>query len=527
MAATSPKSVGEARHHKVVSNIFSNWGSNIVGAVGGFLLAPVMVHRLGDAGYGFWAFGMQLSTYLSLMDLGLRSSVVRFLTHHHTRGERDQINGVVSVAVVLLSSLAILCVIVSVFAAAFLPHMIKIPPQMLTAAKWTVLLISWTVALTFPGALFTGAIASLSRYDLLNVRYTVTIIVRCLLTWLVLVRGGRIVAIALVWFMVSAVSLACDFVMANRLYGGFEFRLDRHSYKPIAKKLFAFSVYAFLVGISARLVLWSDNVVIAIILGPIAVTLYAIGANLLDIARGALNAITMVFVPLATSYDAKGDMAALRRLLVRGSRMGLLVILPGLLAFFVVGRDFIGLWMGARYEAVAGTVTILLSVAVLFAPLQATSNQILYGMNRHQLYARITIIEALVNLGLSIFLAYRIGVVGVAWGTMVPAVIVEGIFVPVYTARQVQQSIGGLYWQAWIKPLLLGSPYMLWLIVLHRAGWTNSWHGFVAAIISGLLIYLGITWFLGLSEQDRQMLRQRIRSSMSLPVQESSYETSR
>jgi O-antigen/teichoic acid export membrane protein len=518
VAAASTRPVSAARHHKLVSNIFSNWATTVVTAICGFLLAPVMVHRLGDAGYGIWAFGMQLTTYLSVLDFGVRSSVARFLTYHHTRDEKDKINGVVSVALVILGGLAALCVIVSLFVAGFLNRMIKIPPGMLHQSQWTILLVSGMVAVSLPGAVFSGAIASLSRYDLLNLRYTSALAVRAVVTWVVLIKGGGILAIAVVWLAVAVVCSVIDAAIANALYGGFELKLDWQEYRPLARSLFAFSFYAFLLGISSRLVLWSDNVVVAMILGPVAVTFYAIGGNLVDLSRATLNSMTTVLVPLATSYEAKGDSSALKQLLVRGSRMGLLVLLPVVIAFLIVGRDFISLWMGPRYVLVAGTVLVLLSVPVLFAPLQATSNQILFGMNRHQTYACIAIVEAIVNLGLSIVLARKLGVVGVAWGTMVPAVIIEGFIVPLYTARVLKQPAGTLYWQSWIRPVVLSLPYGAWLLLLHRAGWTSSWAGFVATIASGLVVYAITLWLVTLSREEKQLLVRRVKELLPAPM---------
>lgn len=519
MAAPSgSRPLTEARHHKLVSNIFSNWATNIVGAICGFLLAPVMVHRLGDAGYGIWAFGMQLTTYLSMLDFGVRSSVSRFLTYHHTRGEKDKINGVISVALVILGSLAGLCILASFAVAAFLNRMIKIPPGLLHQSQWMILLVSGMVAVSLPGATFSGAMASLSRYDLLNVRYMSALVVRTFVTWIVLVRGGGILAVAVVWLAVAVASAAIDAVMANRLYRGFQINFDAREFRPVAKSLFAFSFYAFLIGISFRLVLWSDNVVIAVILGPVAVTFYAIGGNLVDLARGTLSSMTAVFVPLATSYEAKGDSSGLKQLLVRGSRIGLLVLLPVILAFLVVGKDFIGLWMGPRYVLVAGTVLVILSIPVLCAPLQATSNQILYGMNRHQIYAGIALGEAAVNLALSIVLARKLGVIGVAWGTMIPAVISEGIIVPLYTARILKQSAWALYWHSWIRPVVLSLPYGAWLLLLHRAGWTQSWAGFVAAIVSGLIVYGATVWFVTLSRDEKQALVRRMKELVPSPM---------
>jgi O-antigen/teichoic acid export membrane protein len=191
--------------------------------------------------------------------------------------------------------------------------------------------------------------------------------------------------------------------------------------------------------------------------------------------------------------------------------MGLVITLPVITAFFIIGKDFIGLWMGPRYVSVAGAVLIFLSVPLLFAALQATSNQILYGMSRHQLYAWIVLTEALINLGLSIFLAYKVGVIGVAIGTMIPAIIFEGIFVPIYTAGLLKQSVWGFYWHSWVKPCVLSLPYAAWLFALHRLGWSNSWTGFVTTVASGLLIYAGMVWFGILSSDEKQSLMRRIR----------------
>jgi O-antigen/teichoic acid export membrane protein len=518
VASTTNAQVSEARHHKIVSNIFSNWATSLVGMVVGFLLAPVMVHRLGDAGYGVWTFSLQVSSLLIVMDLGVRSSVGRFLTYHHTRGEKEQINAVLSVAFAALGGLGALCVVASLFISIFLQHIVKVQPAMLHDARWTVLLVSWTVAVSLPGSIFAGAIASLSRYDILNLRYVLHGLIRALLTWLVLVHGGGIVAISIVWLLTAVVAILCDVLIATKLYRGFELRFDLRKYKSVARSLLSFSFYVFLLSISVRLVLWSDNIVIAVILGPASVTFYAIGGNLIDVARGTLSSMTTVYVPLATSYQAKGDSLALRQLFVRGSRVGLLILLPVVIAFLIVGKEFIGLWMGPQYVMVAGTVLMLLAIPVLFAPLQMTSNQLLYGVNRHQVYAYIAVVEAAVNLGLSIILARTIGVVGVAWGTMIPAVIIEGLIVPSYTAGVLKQPVLPLYWRAWIGPVALSLPYATWLFVSHHIGWPITWPGFVLTITTGLLIYALTTWFFTLSESERQTVVVRFKQVIPAPA---------
>ena len=501
----------QAAHHRVVSNILFNSAGNIVTSLVGFLLAPVMVHTLGDAGYGIWVVALQFGAYLGLMDLGIRVAVGRYLTHHYERAERDQINLIITSAIGMLSIAGLLCVLVGCGLAVFLPRIMHITPGLLGVARWTVMLVALVVGLSFPTSIFAGAIVSLSRYDLLNLRTVTVAIVRGLAMWVVLIKGGGVIGIATVWLVLTLCTFAVDYAMASRLYHGFHFSRDSSAIRQCIKRLFGFSAFAFLLSISSRLIFWSDNLVIAVILGPAAVTAYAIGSNLVDFSRNALQSITAGFVPLATSYDAKGDFAALRKLLIQGSRMGLILILPAIAAFFIVGRDFIVLWMGVRYRDTAGTVLIILAITMLFAPLRATSNQILYGINKHRRYGIMSAVEAVGNLGLSIMLAFKLGVIGVAWGTMLPAVIVEGILVPMYTAQLLRHSRIAMYWNTCIQPIISTLPYCGFLLLLHRIGWIDRWSHFIIAIGAGLALYAFVVWLWTLTSMEREVIRSKLK----------------
>ena len=54
----------------VFRNVVANWASYVVTAVVGFLLAPLLLHRLGNTGYGLWTLVLSLTGYFGLLDLG-------------------------------------------------------------------------------------------------------------------------------------------------------------------------------------------------------------------------------------------------------------------------------------------------------------------------------------------------------------------------------------------------------------------------------------------------------------------------
>ena len=152
-------------------------------------------------------------------------------------------------------------------------------------------------------------------------------------------------------------------------------------------------------------------------------------------ARDAMDNLTRVYAPLSAQMDALGMKESLQRLYVTGARVGSLAIIPGAVSFLLTGPAFLALWMGPEFGKQSGPVMIILSVTLFFLPLAGIYSHVLYALNRHQVNGCIAVVEAFSNLALSIWLVHRLGIVGVAWGTLIPAACTQGIVMPIYTAR--------------------------------------------------------------------------------------------
>ena len=193
----------------------------------GFLVAPLLVHRLGDTGYGIWSLSLQFGAYIAVLDFGVRIALTRYLTHYHAKGDMDQVHGAFSVGVTILAVIGLFSLIVTLILVHFLPKLITIPVELQSVARWTLLLIGLQVSVSFPGAIFGGMLAALSRYDLLNITTIVTSIAKALLFWFVLARGYGLLSVAIVMLLAACATHVWQFVLAWRLYGGFQYRIGR------------------------------------------------------------------------------------------------------------------------------------------------------------------------------------------------------------------------------------------------------------------------------------------------------------
>jgi O-antigen/teichoic acid export membrane protein len=272
--------------------------------------------------------------------------------------------------------------------------------------------------------------------------------------------------------------------------------------------LFEFSIYRFIWIVANQLIFYSDALVIALFLGAGAITPYAIAGSLINYGRHIVSLLTDTLYPAAARMDAKQDLAGLRQLLVLGTRMSLLVTFPLCLGFLFLGRQFLTLWMGPAY-ADSAVVLMVLTIPQFGSMSQYTSALILAGMAKHRALAYFVLVEGTANLILSIVLVQKIGLMGVAWGTVIPHLICTTVLVPLYTMRVLGMSARDYIVKAYLRPTVSAVP----LVALGYTFSTleaTSWVKFAAEAMAMCGAFGVIAYFVCLSALQRASAMRKI-----------------
>jgi O-antigen/teichoic acid export membrane protein/glycosyltransferase involved in cell wall biosynthesis len=491
---------------RIPRNVFFNFAGYAVNILVTFLIAPVVVHRLGETTYGVWGLISEILGYSFLLDFGIRIAVTRYVGRHLALHEPRQINTILTTGLAFTAVSAALALAGGGVVAYFLPQLFAIPPQLAADARLAVLLTAVAFAVSFPGSLFTGCVAALSRYDLLNIRNVGPNVLRGLLLWFFLYRGYGLVAVAAISAATFVLCYVLDLFFASRHLP--DFKIGREFLDGATlRTLLNFSFYAFVLTISWRLLFMTDNIVVGFVLGPAAVTYYSVGMNVANLMRTSLGNISNMFAPLASQMDALSHKDSLRSLLIRGSRICLLYALPGVGGLVVLGPSFLGFWMGETFANRSGPVLVVLALEVACFALSSAYGQVLYGMNRHKVNAWLSLAQAATNFALSAILIRWMGAVGVAWGTLIPAVFVEGAILPAYTASVLDVSVARYYLKSVMPPVLAAIPYTLWLLFLRSQGFIRGYPSLALAVCSGLIVYALPAWHFALDGEDRDLVR--------------------
>jgi O-antigen/teichoic acid export membrane protein len=160
--------------------------------------------------------------------------------------------------------------------------------------------------------------------------------------------------------------------------------------------------------------------------------------------------------------------------------------------------------VGPAYAASAPLVTIL-SLAALFRGASWPAATLLQGMARHHRIAVLSIASGLVNLALSIVLVQPFGVVGVAYGTLIPTVIETMLVLP-YGLRAVGAGVAGGLREIALPPLVAAVPMALVLYALRE--WLQpTGIDFVVPAAIGLATFAAVYPLLGATRPEREMVR--------------------
>lgn len=502
------------RVRHIARNVLFNWFATAANMAVGFFLAPFIVHRLGNVAYGVWVLAISVVTYLGLLDLGMQSSVLRFVSKGHTQGDHAGASETISAALWVRLQISALVVVLSVGLAMVFPLLFKIPPAMASDARKAVLLIGATTALTMSVGVFGGVLSALNRYDLQSLISLVQAAIRVIGVVIVLRSGHGIVAIAICELIAATVSNALLLIVARRLYPDLQVRLNRPR-REVLKKIWTYSVYAFLTTIAVQLVYQTDNLVVGAFVSASAVTFYAIGNSLCRYAGQVVSAMTLTFVPAASTYEAAGDHASLRGLYCNGTRATMAVALPILVTLMIRGRSFIRLWMGPEYTHRSGLVLMILASALFFSYANRVASSIAFGIEKHKAMAIWAVGEGVANLTLSMILVRYYGIYGVAIGTLIPSLAVHLFLWPRFIPKLVNVSSAEVVGRIWMPMFLSAIPFAMVSYAMDRFLPARNLGIFFLQVMVTLPVFAG-TLALTFRDTAKRLLLPRMKSLVFL-----------
>lgn len=216
-----------------------------------------------------------------------------------------------------------------------------------------------------------------------------------------------------------------------------------------------------IIQVSAALINSTDSLIISKILGVLIAGIYSFYAQILNLLLSLINTI----------FNSLG--ASLGNLLAEDNQDNTKRVLDVLIYFsFFLGLffasgiagtiiPFINLWLGADFIISKITVIVLSLNLYIYIQRQVVTYYLRTG-GYHKKLVRPLIIEAIINLVVSIILAYKIGLTGVFVGTVVSA-----LYGWIQNSHVLFRMFNLEYRRYWGKEILFGLIFGIQLLVSH------------------------------------------------------------
>ncbi|MBN1588456.1 MAG: oligosaccharide flippase family protein [Pirellulales bacterium] len=496
-----------SKAHVYARNLAANWGGYGLNLLVMFFMSPFVVHSLGDVRYGVWSLLMSLTGYLGLVEAGTNAGLGRYVNVYLAKNDIPNVNGVLNTALAVFAVLGVVLLIFSGGLALILGVVFPtIPIDLRSQSQIVLLLVAANLWLAFLSAAFRQILTAHERFDICTAIDLAVLTISTTGTIVVLITGRGLVELAAVQVVSSTLGVACGYLLSKRIFPQLELNFRRASRWQL-RQLLGFSIWAFINRVALRLLYTTDTVVIIIVLGPKQVTYYAIAGLLVIRSRDFIGKVTSIFGPQMIQDCARENLRDLRISFRRGSTLVMAFAIPLLVGLIVFGKEFLILWMGPTY-AVSYPVLLILAMSQFPALPASITEHIYRGMHRVRLGAMVTLLQGIINLGLTLLfvLTFKMGIDGVAWGTFYPRVvfsIVAGVIALRWIHLEIWEFVRFtvLRWIA-VTAAFFAVCEFVQALVPHQ-----SWTVFFAKVISVMVIYAPLVWFLLLEHQDQQRIR--------------------
>jgi len=494
--------------------ILVNTGSNVlvmlVKLTLTFIMTPIFINYLGNHDYGLWEMVGGIIGYMGMLDLGIKPAISRFAAKYKAEDDRVGLQQVYASTLIFNFCIGVVVSIMLLCWALWFTGWMT--PDGGDGQKYTyfLLILAAQMLIVFPGFVTVSFLEGFQKYYVKN---NITIMNS-------LVGAGLFIYFAnpenalLLLAGISAVGVSIKYLifmilLTRSSFGAISFRSKNFSRTKLSEML-SFSIKSFIQGLATRMEGATDTIVIGAFLGPASVPFYAIPLNLVRNIQGLGWTLTHAFMPLFSDMAARSRQAEIQKIYLVSSKVvaGLVVAIG--VGVALVGTPFLALWIGPEYTEKSDIIILLLVIFVSLPMLNPFCSRYLTAINEHGIFAKLMPVSAVINVGLSVVLVQSYGIVGVAVGSVLPALVLQPVLLT-HSCRHLKLPVSQ-YLKTSLLPLMVPITSMGMFVAWVR--WTlgiESYVALIATVVAGGSIYFIVFWFLALSSGERGFVVSRFR----------------
>lgn len=415
------------------------------------ILTPIILNYLGPQIFGIWAIAGTFMAYGGLFDFGLWGGLIKYVAHFRAQEQSNSLNRFLQTSFTLYSIVGMVVALIFLVIAQVVPQFFSAADGYESLFSQLLTLVGLALGISFPAMAPMAILRGLKRFDVVNVADVIITIWTAVWTVVLLRNGWGVIGMVLVnisgvilYFIFGQVFLLRNFRDLICRWG----KIDREMMTII----YDYSRPLFVQDIAKKLNSKTDEGTIGFFESAALVTPYNIARRYSESIQILAQQAIKLFLPLMSELQANGDTEGLRKYFLFSTRIISIFCIGTGVLLSAYAPPLIRAWVGDQVS-VPVTIVFILIAATMFTTIQLPATTALKGMAQHHRLTKFAILFGITNLALSIILFPIFGLVGIAMGTLIPAVI-ESMVVLVLTINVLEIKLQSAA-QELIVPLLI------------------------------------------------------------------------
>lgn len=466
---------------------------------------PFLTRMLGQSEYGLYSMVASIIGYLTVLDLGFGNAIIVYTAKYRARKEYDKekkMQGMFKIIFYIIGVIVFLLGIILYFNVdkLFSSSMSLVE---LKKAKIMMIILSFNLFITFSFNIYSSIITAYEKFIFLKLISILNTILKPLMMIPLLFLGYKSIAMCCCITLVNIIV-----VLSNYLYCKMKLKIDvRFSGfdKKMFFEMFGYSFFIFLASVVDK-VNWSvDQVIIGMLVGTVAVSVYSIASQLNQLFILLSTAVSSVFLPKISKMVAEGITSdKLTDEMIKVGRIQYYIIFIMVSGFVLVGKQFIFWWVGKEYIQ-SYYIALLLIIPLCFPLIQNLGISIMQAMNRHKFRAILTSIMAAVNIFVSYFLTKAYGAIGAAFGTAISLIICNIIIMNLYYRFALKLNVIKFWREILNMTLSFIIPILLILLFMNFTNFSGIFSVVIYAVVYAIM-YFAMAYFVTANSYEKEII---------------------
>lgn len=482
-----------------------NYTSIILTNIVGLLLTPFIIKKLGDAEFGLYSLIGAFVGYISILDLGLGNTVVRFVAKYRAEKDKEGEENFLATTMIIYAFISTCVVIIGTICYLNIESIFEdsLTPDQISSAKIMFAILVFTLTVGLPAGTFEATCYGYEQFVFPKIAKILHYVIRSLLVVGLLLWGGKAVALVI---LDASMNLVLFGVMIYFVLARLKVKFKLHNFsKRLLKKIFGYSLWIFVFALVGQFQWRVGQLVLGVMTDPTIVAIFAVGVMLGTYYGAFSTAISGVFLPRATQMTVtNASPKELTDMMIKIGRLSFIVLMFILSAFILFGEQFIFLWVGESYKD-SWVIALIIMFAYTLPLVQAFGNSILEAQNKLSFKAIIYLVFLILGTIFGGYLAKYYGAIGMIVGTVTGWLIVQNVM-NFYYYKVIQLEIPRFFKELLHKTLL---AIFIILVIGYFIRFIpgKDWFNFVLKGVSYSIVYAILMYKMGLIEFEKQLFK--------------------